>query len=134
MKGIKKVVKIRSDMIIDNLDNFIKNVIKSLDENDISFLGFHNHEGGYFLDYIVAGNIEAMKSFFKIDKNVFCGKPFPEKWLQDRYYGKHIVNFNSREDYSFIEFNNFKIYSLKWNCFINDYYLDKNYFLKKLSK
>jgi hypothetical protein len=93
--NINYFVKIRSDMVIDNLNLFLESVKMSLLKNSICSIGcvkFYPNplfNSKYFRDFIIAGEYDEMLKFwqpieFETDG---YGKPFPERWLEKRYFG-----------------------------------------------
>jgi len=60
--GFKYVLKIRSDIFIDNLVEFIN----SLNKDKIYFPAYHNYDGGYLCDYMLFGSIDFMLKLWDI--------------------------------------------------------------------
>lgn len=122
-KNIQIFVKCRQDLVVDNLQQFTRNIECSLAKHQISFLSAHKLKGGYLQDYIVAGGKEQMLKYWKPELNRDSGLPSPERWLQARYFKKSAnQKWNEfHKNLAFISLENIKIYSLKWNFCINEY-------------
>jgi len=110
-------LKVRPDMTIDALDVFLDNVREALTHSDLAFLGGHKRKGGYLMDYIVAGRKAEMLRFWEPALASESGKPFPETWLQTRYFGvpdKGWLGF-FQEQVSLISLKGTDVHALKWN-------------------
>ena len=60
--GFKYVLKIRSDIFIDDLVEFIN----SLNKDTVYFPAYHNYDGGYLCDYMLFGPIDFMLKLWDI--------------------------------------------------------------------
>lgn len=82
--GWEECLKIRSDIIIPQY----KRLLELLDLSVLNFFAWHNHDGGYPVDYIIGGPITKMKNlFFDIESDL---NEFPEKRLLNRLKGDKI--------------------------------------------
>jgi hypothetical protein len=111
------VIKIRSDFIIFNINKFIassKICFFSQDKSLIS-LGYSTHAGGHVLDYIVGGSIESMKKFWRPSENENCGSPFPERYLETRYFDYQMEKIYNKNRVGYIDITNIKIKWIKNN-------------------
>ncbi|SDF43886.1 hypothetical protein [Sporomusa acidovorans] len=120
---LKYFVKIRSDIVVDNIENFIEEVKIALAETPIAFLGYIEDEGGYLLDYIVAGSLSAMLTFWTPEIKSDSGFPAPEIWLQNRAFpllreGNAIDAF--RNYFPYIKLKGYTLYFYKKNRSINE--------------
>lgn len=61
--GFDYVLKIRSDLLLQDYDN----IIKSLNKDKLSFLFYHNWSGGYLADYIIGGPVKLLKKIWDYD-------------------------------------------------------------------
>lgn len=88
--GFSHVLKMRSDMFPSNVETFlgVLNVFSLTDDNKLAFLCWHEHNGGYLVDYLNYGNIENMQKFWDITSDE---QSFAERILTDSYYGKDNV-------------------------------------------
>lgn len=78
------VMKIRSDMIFSNLPE----LISSFDKNKrLSFLCYHNFQGGYPVDYICFGSKIEMENYWnyfqKEDSSIFAEMQLLENYLKN---------------------------------------------------
>lgn len=69
--GFKKAIKIRSDMIPNNENEFLK-----LFSNELNFLFWHDYNSGYLVDYLMGGNIDLLIDLWSFEKNNYA---FPEQ-------------------------------------------------------
>lgn len=81
-------IKIRSDFRISNISLLCQRFIKK--KSDLNFLGWANIDGGFILDYIVFGDFENMKKFWKFEDIADQGNPCPEIFLMKRFFGNEI--------------------------------------------
>lgn len=82
--GYKRALKLRSDIIPTNINEFIK----LLDNNDLNFLCWHHHEvypgcPGYLVDYLMSGNINDLIKLWDIKNMDWCDTP--EVYLTNQY-------------------------------------------------
>jgi hypothetical protein len=80
-------IKVRSDIVVSNVALFCERFYKA-GNNEITFLGWVNKFGGFFLDYIVGGSFVEMKKFWQLQDISETGLPFPEKFLLNRYFNQ----------------------------------------------
>lgn len=89
LRNASGVLKIRSDMVINKLDIFLKAL---LSRQKITFLAWHIHN--YFVDYINYGPINDMINFWNVNIN---NNDFPERNLTNNYskiVGEDINSIN----------------------------------------
>jgi hypothetical protein len=98
---IKYIIKIRSDILLTNLDELIRRMENGKIEIatcgysfNCSYNEFHIH------DFIVLGTVPAMKKFWTHEHLDTNGQPYPERWLQNKYLGLP-ENFSFRNRWSF---------------------------------
>ena len=110
-------LKIRSDLIINNFEFFLKQVYKCVNEN-LSFLGYYkSKEKAYLLDYVIGGKYDDLINYFTPCTDSNCGLPFPEEFLQNRFYNGNPIYFK-KQVYNLINISSIKIYWIKQNKFI----------------
>jgi len=117
--GFKYVMKIRSDMFISDTVKFIDMLEKN--KEIIYFPAYHNWDGGYFVDYIMFGHIDNMKSIWNLDfstKNIF-----PERQINDNI-SKNLKGKTAKAFLPII-YKYFTCFWIKKNIFLNDYEKDK---------
>lgn len=74
--GFKKAIKIRSDMIPNNENEFVK-----LFSNQLNFLFWHDYNSGYLVDYLMGGNIDSLIQLWNFEKNNYS---FPEQAITEQ--------------------------------------------------
>jgi hypothetical protein len=96
----------------DTLFNPANKVIELFDFNKLNFLCWHNHAGGYLVDYIMAGKIEHLKTLWstfgtypsKIPEIMITSKYMHE--LSDKVEVKFILNeLNSEREIFWKKYN-----------------------------
>lgn len=92
-----KYLKIRSDFLVKDPQEFITTVEKHLIKNSVGILGYYRSRdfGTYILDYIFAGDYNSMTEFWCTDESSEMGGPFPEKFLTERFFKteiNHLLN------------------------------------------
>ena len=85
--GYSKALKIRSDLIPNNINEFIK----LLNNDKLNFLSWHYHEvydncPGYLIDYLMSGYIDDLIDLWDINDMSSCN--VPEIILTQRYISK----------------------------------------------
>ena len=119
-------IKIRSDFDISDV-NLLSRRFADIGL-PLNFLGWAKIKGGFFLDYIVAGNFDEMTTFWAYeDANV--GEPFPEKFLTSRYYQVYdenidIENLIKTNNIEFPLLNDIDIYWIKRQVNIKKFMYD----------
>jgi len=137
--GTKFYLKVRSDFRVTDISLLCKRFI--LKNEKINFLGWATMEQGYFLDYIVFGDYEAMCKYWKFIDYQDNGRPFPEIFLINRYFGNDLSSSEIIKKYSekLPLLDNIKFYWVSRGINIRDFssglrfnYIEKNtyYFLK----
>lgn len=88
--GFEYVIKIRSDIFIYELDRFLS----LIDTNSVYFSAYHNWDGGYLCEHMVAGPIDFMKRLWDIPESN-SSLP-PEVQLTNKFesiYNKEKIKF-----------------------------------------
>lgn len=104
--GYDYVLKIRSDILLQDYDH----IIKLLDKNKLSFLFYHNWSGGYLADYMIGGPIELLQKVWNYDTSL--DNNFSERILMNQIKKLKITSVNYIMP--MLIQNNIKCYSLKW--------------------
>ena len=120
--GATHVLKIRSDMIISDINKFME-ILKS--KSKISFLAWHTD--GYLVDYVNYGEIGNMMEFWNL---YLVNNDFAEKNLLNNFIRiKNLKNITFENIKNNVEFfmedlikNNIRIYWLKNKIYVSDYY------------
>lgn len=133
--SLKYFVKIRSDIVVDDIERFIEEVRSVISQNPIAFLGYVDYEGGYLLDYIVAGSLSAMLTFWTPEIDSSSGYPAPEIWLQNRFFpllsGANAIEVFSNH-FPFIKLRGYTLYFHKRKISINQIVAaDKRFIVKE---
>lgn len=132
---IKCFVKIRSDIVVDNIEKFIEEVRIATAKDPIAFLGYVTCEGGYLLDYIVGGSLSAMLAFWTPEIKSDSGYPAPEIWLQNRAFPV-LREASPNEVFSnyfpFIKLNGYTLYFCKRYRTINEIAATDNRYIVKV--
>ena len=104
--GYEYVLKVRSDLIISNPEKLMEN----LDPKKLSVMAYHNHDGGYLVDYIVGGPVEKLLEVWNYDTG--NDNLFSERILYNRLKAAGFVEV----DYLVPKMQELGItcYSLKW--------------------
>lgn len=123
-RHFEKVVKIRSDLRIDNYLEFQLACEKALENNKIFSLGYNytfvNKELKiYMLDFIIGGEINEMELFFSYNVSFYNGEPTPELWFIKNYFGnenyiKLKLSILLKKGF-FLDATNFNFQWLKYN-------------------
>lgn len=87
------ILKIRSDYVVTNFEKFIKELIKINSSEGLYLLGVDEEyvvhpTQVYVVDGVIGGTLAAMKKYWQPDDSPQSGYPYPEMWLQDRFYKK----------------------------------------------
>lgn len=111
--GFKKVLKLRSDFIANDI-NLLLNVFNK----KLNFFFWHDYNGGYFCDYLMSGDIDMMIELWKVDEKEIY--QFPEElvlknFLKHKFDIKNINFFLRNID------NKNDIYWTKYNKFLSSY-------------
>ena len=74
--GYKRALKLRSDIIPTNINNFYD----LINNNSLNFLCWHCHEvypncSGYLIDYLMSGNIDDLIKLWDINDMTWCSVP-----------------------------------------------------------
>jgi hypothetical protein len=122
--GFKYVLKIRSDIFIDDIPKFLN----LLDGNNIYFTAYHNHDGGYLCEHMLFGSTDFMLKLWDIPLSN-SDLP-PEKQLTAKY---EEINDGRKIDFLFpILYNeNIKAYWSKYKMYLNEYENDKLFTYEK---
>lgn len=92
--GFKKVIKIRSSMIITNPCEFIDLFVKKL-----NFFLWHNHLHGYITDYLMGGDIDYMINLWSnIDKTKEW--EYAEQAITNSFF-KNVFHLLEKQDFYF---------------------------------
>lgn len=112
--GFKYVLKIRSDVFIDDIPKFLN----LLDGGNIYFTAYHNYDGGYLCDHMLFGSTDFMLKLWDIPLSD-SDLP-PETQLTAKY---EEINDGRKIDFLFpILYNeNIKAYWSKYKIFLNEY-------------
>ncbi len=122
--GYKRVLKLRSDLIPTNFKEFIK----YLDNNDLNFLSWCNHEvtincKGYLVDYLMSGPIDYMIKLWSFDIKGNC--LVPEVFITKQYINKLINKVNVNFFIDKLNVNN-DLNWVKYNLKLSSYNDEKN--------
>jgi hypothetical protein len=125
-EGLKKakelnfhyVLKIRSDIFIENLSHFIS----LINLNDFYFSAFHNYDGGYLCEHMLFGETDKMIKLWDIP--ISTSDLPPETQLTNNFI-KNFPLLKVEFLFSILINNNIKTYWIKHNKFLNDYKNDK---------
>jgi hypothetical protein len=116
--GFKYVMKIRSDITLDN----IPELINSLDFDSIYFSAYHNYNGGYLCEHIVFGDVDFMLKLWDIP--ISTSQDDPEIQLNKNFRG--IVNGETiKFIFPILYDKNIKARWIKYKMWLNDYEKDK---------
>lgn len=89
--GYERVIKMRSDMVPTNPRKFL-----SLFDKDLNLFYWHNHDGGYIVDYFMGGKIDSVIDLWSID--LFREYRFSEQAITHSFFSNGL-NF---KDYQYI--------------------------------
>jgi len=116
--GFENVLKIRSDYVPKNINKLL-----DIFTHKINFFFWHNHEGGYICDYLMAGDIDLMIKLWS--KNEKMNYAFAEQMILENFYKMQLKN----EEFIFflnrINDEN-DIFWTKYNKFLSSYKADKS--------
>lgn len=79
--GYKRAIKLRSDLIPTNASEFVK-----LLDGDFSFLYWHDHTGGYLVDYFQYGKIDGLIDLWSFEEE----PEFPEMGITKNFIARKI--------------------------------------------
>jgi len=104
--GFDYILKIRSDIL---LQDYLE-IIKTLNEDKLSFLFYHDWSGGYLADYIIGGPTDLLKKVWDYDTSF--DNNFSERILMNQLNKLQITQV----DYimPLLLNNGITCYSLKW--------------------
>ena len=122
--GFEYVLKIRSDIFIDELEKFIG----LIDKQNVYFPAFHLHDGGYLCDHMVSGPIDFMLKLWDIPYS--NSSLAPETQLTRKYEeleDTRNINFL----FPLLYDNNILAYWKKYDKYLNEYKNDKLFIYKK---
>lgn len=115
--GFKKVLKIRSDYIAKDINKLI-----DIFTHEINFFFWHNYNGGYICDYLMAGDINLMiKLWSKNKKTNFL---FPEQMILENFFEMELNNKQFNFFLNRLDSEN-DIFWTKYNKFLSSYKADK---------
>jgi len=116
--GFKYVMKVRSDIMIDKVDELINN----LDFNSIYFPAYHNYNGGYLCEHMVFSDVNFMLALWDIPISV--SDDAPELQLNE-----NLKKLNNEKKVKFIfpilYEKNIKARWVKYKMYLNEYENDK---------
>jgi hypothetical protein len=95
--GATHALKLRSDMIFSDLDKLIKILMENPDA--IYFPGWHDFEGGYFMDFFQFGKIDDLIKLWDFKPKItdyFYEKFKIFRKLANKYFDYRINNFPER--------------------------------------
>jgi hypothetical protein len=122
--NFKYVLKIRSDIFIDNLCDFIN----LLERDSIYFPAYHNHDGGYLCDHIMFGEIDFMLKLWNIP---LSNSSLPPETQLTRRYEQIDNDFSIKFLFPILYKNNIKAYWKKYEIYLNEYENDKLFVYEK---
>lgn len=138
LKGIQAsngnyILKIRPDLIIENYKKFFNILLSKKDK--LTFLCWHQHRGGYPVDYICFGEKTEIKLYWDFidNKNEY----FAEYLLYRNYcFKKNILmsEYTLKNNFNYFLYDiqdNLNIKWLKYNLYLNDYIKDNLYRVNK---
>lgn len=79
--GYDRILKCRSDIVPTNSKNFLS----LLDDTKINFLYWHTHGGGYFVDYLMEGDINDIEKMWSFES---IHSKHAERLLTDQIFNK----------------------------------------------
>lgn len=86
--GYKYAVKIRPDFLINDVDKFLS----IIDKDKMSFLAYHNWNGGYLIDYIIGAPVDLLISIMNEDTSL--SPDFAERQLFQRIKKHNVTEVN----------------------------------------
>lgn len=134
INGIKNsknnyILKMRSDILVNNYDLFIEKLFKKKDK--LTFLCWHDHRGGYPVDYFCFGNKKEVLNYWNVMD--YKNQYFAEYVLFYNYCINNNITMDKevlKNNFNYIlrDLNNDVIITwLKYNKIINDYSLHEPY-------
>lgn len=120
--GFKKAIKIRSDMIIKNVEGFL-----SVFDKQLNFFYWHDHDGGYLVDYFMGGDVDKMIDLWEIDKSL--NYRFPEQAITKSFIDKSLYKNTFKFFGNSINKMN-DIYWIKYNKYLSNYINDNSFKMK----
>jgi hypothetical protein len=115
--GFQKTLKIRSDYIVKDINKLI-----DIFTHEINFFFWHNYNGGYICDYLMAGDINLMiKLWSKNKKTNFL---FSEQMILENFFEMELNNEQFNFFLNKINDEN-DIYWIKYKKFLSSYKSEK---------
>lgn len=114
--GFKKCVKLRSDFILNNPIELIK-----IFNRKLNLFFWHDYNGGYFADYIMAGKVDILIELWKRTEGSYS---FAEQMINENFSNMLLP----QEDIKFFlyEINESNdIFWSKYNKYLSSYKIDK---------
>lgn len=118
-RGFKQVIKWRSDMIPSNPHKFV-----NLFNKELTLFYWHDHDGGYIVDYFMGGNIDNLIKLWDFDPSQ-PGR-FSEQYLVRSFFDKALDLSDHKYIGKSIDENNDVIW-LKYNKTLAHYRDDAKY-------
>tara|TARA_R110000751_G_scaffold307796_2_gene431638 strand:+ start:179 stop:775 length:597 start_codon:yes stop_codon:yes gene_type:complete len=114
--GFENVLKIRSDFIVKDIDRLINSFTHQL-----NFFFWHNYNGGYICDYLMAGKTELIISLWKIKSGKYY--MFSERMITENFFE---MGLNKDDFIFFLNSLNKKnnIFWTKYKKFLSSYKSD----------
>lgn len=81
--GFERAVKWRSDFRVKNPSSFLN----LFEDGKINFYAWHDHAGGYLIDYFIEGSVEDLINIFENSGDSY----FPEKNLTDSVFSLNLA-------------------------------------------
>lgn len=118
-RNFTHVIKVRSDITIDNIDLLLNVLINNIDTENpkIWFSAYNNHLEGYLCEHFVFGDINDMQELWKIEEKE-NGDRYPEYHLTKSYLEKIKKPVNYL--FPLIFRHNIKCFWNKYNYYLND--------------
>ncbi|WP_421796971.1 hypothetical protein [Haliscomenobacter sp.] len=139
--NVNKFIKVRSDFIVNPVQELITQIENSLNYNRICSIGYmigypFTFKSDFFMiDFILAGYYEDMVLLFSPKSELEIGLPFPEKWLEVNYFKeKRYIKKNINKlikNYFFISSKKINYLNLKKNIDYKEYYDNNNILVLK---
>jgi len=109
----EKALKLRSDFIVYDINKLLLILTSKL-----NFFFWHDYDGGYICDYLMAGNIDLMIELWSINKN--SNYEFAEKMILENFLK---MNLKKEEIYFFLKDINTEndIYWTKYKKYLSSY-------------
>lgn len=125
--GFKYVLKIRSDIVIEDLITFIN----LLDKNLVYFPAYYTNDGGYLCDYMVFGSVEFMLKLWDIP---LSNEDLPPEIFITKKFEKIRENYEINYIFPILYEFNIAAYWLKYNKLLNNNIYNKLFTYEKYKK